>query len=216
MTAVLGVASVAAALALDPVYSVNAVGYVNLEIPSGFSILANPLKATDNKLSALFPKNLPADTTVFLFRNNRFDMATFALDDNGVLNWDTDFEILPGEGAFIRNPSATKLTVTFVGEVMQSTTGPLATPIPAGFSLRASQVPQAGILTTDLAFPATESDAIFFYRNGRYDMCLYSLDDNGALNWDTVPSPNVGEGFWVNTKTARTWNRTFSVNPLPN
>lgn len=212
MTAVLGVASVAAALAADPVYSVNAVGYVNLEIPSGFSILANPLKATDNKLSALFPKSLPEGTKAFLFRSGSFAIATFGLDDNGVMNWDNDYEILPGEGAFIKNPAATNLTVTFVGEVMQSTTGPLATPIPAGFSLKASQVPQAGILTTDLGFTATEGDVVYFYRAGKYAICSYLKDDNGDLNWDTVPTPNVGEGFWIQTATTRTWNRTFLVN----
>ncbi|MEK6700967.1 MAG: pyridoxal-phosphate dependent enzyme, partial [Planctomycetota bacterium] len=60
--------------------------------------------------------------------------------DNYMLN--------PGEGVFISLPSAAKLT--FVGEVPQ---GALSTAIPTGFSIRASQVPQAGKVTTVQAKP---------------------------------------------------------------
>lgn len=213
LSAVLGVASIAAALAADPVYSVNAVGYVNVVLNKGFTIIANPLNAGDNHLSKIFPSTLPSGTVIYRYVNGAFKLATFAPDDNNVLNWDTDFEIKPGEGFFIKNPTQAAVTVTFVGEVMQSTsTGPLANPMVAGFNLTASMVPQSGDLKADLGYPAENGDIVYRYVNGSYKLSTYAPDDNNVLNWDTVPTPAVGEGFWVKSKTAKTWNRTFTVN----
>lgn len=213
LTAVLGVASIAAALAADPVYSVNAVGYVNVVLKKGFTIVANPLNAGDNHLSKIFPSTLPSGTMVYRFAGGSFGISTFAEDDNGVLSWDNDFEMKPGEGFFLSNPSAADVTVTFVGEVMQSTsTGPLANPLVAGFNLKGSMVPQSGDLKADLGYPAEDGDMVYRFVNGTYAISTYAQDDNGVLNWDTVPTPAVGEGFWINSKTAKTWNRTFTVN----
>jgi hypothetical protein len=212
LTAVLGVASIAAALAADPVYSVNAVGYVNVVLKKGFTIVANPLNAGDNHLSKIFPANLPTGTVVFRYVNAAFVPSSFAADDNGVMVWDDDFVITPGEGFFIKNPTQADVTVTFVGEVMQSTAGPLANPLVAGFNLKGSMVPQSGDLKTALEYPAESGDLVYRLVNGAYLPYSYGLDDNGVLNWDTVPTPAVGEGFWVKSKTAKTWNRTFLVN----
>src|ERR1035437_1960290 len=99
LTAVLGVASIVAALAADPVYSVNAVGYVNVVLKKGFTIVANPLNAGDNHLSKIFPANLAPDTTIYRFTGGSFQSSSFALDDSGVMAWDNDFVITPGEGS---------------------------------------------------------------------------------------------------------------------
>ena len=137
LTAALTAAGVASSMA--QVYSINAVGYVNKPIPNGFSIIANPLTATPasaNELKNLIPAP-PLGTTVYLFRGGNFVICAFNTDDFGVNAWDTNPTMLPGEGAFIYNPSSS-FTVTFVGEVAQSTAGPLVNPLPSGFSLRSS------------------------------------------------------------------------------
>lgn len=212
LTAVLGVASIVAALAADPVYSVNAVGYVNVVLKKGFTIVANPLNAGDNHLSKIFPANLPPGTVVYRFTGGSFQVSTFAADDNGVMAWGNDFVITPGEGFFIKNPTQLDVTVTFVGEVMQSTAGPLANPLVAGFNLKGSMVPQSGDLSIVLGYPAENGDVVSRFINGAYQVCSYALDDNGVLNWNTIPTPAVGEGFWIKSKTAKTWSRTFLVN----
>jgi hypothetical protein len=216
LTAMLGVASIAAALAADPVYSVNAVGYVNVVLKKGFTIVANPLNATDNRLSKILPSTLPSGTVVFRYDSvakGFAPAANFAPDDNGVMAWDNDYEMKPGEGFFIKNPTQADITVTFVGEVMQSTAGPLANSLVAGFNLKGSMVPQSGDLNTVLGYPAENGDTVFRFVNGAYLPAYnYAPDDNGVLNWDTVPTPTVGEGFWIKSKTAKTWNRTFTVN----
>ena len=49
------------------VYSVNIVGYINLNVPSGFSMIANQLNAaTDNTLETLMP-TVPENTTIYKF-----------------------------------------------------------------------------------------------------------------------------------------------------
>ncbi|MBM3823282.1 MAG: hypothetical protein FJ404_10415 [Verrucomicrobia bacterium] len=197
LTAAFAAAGVAAASA--QVYSVNAVGYVNVSVPKGFSMIANPLKASANTVGALLA-SAPDGTTVYKFSGGKFGVNTkdFGEFANGAETMN------PGEGAFIEASSA--FTVTFVGEVPQ---GALSQNIPAGFSIQASQVPQKGQLDTVLKFPAADGDTVYRYNNGsgRYSIHAY---DFGA--WDNPPSPEVGEAFFVNKAAAAQWKRDFSVN----
>jgi hypothetical protein len=211
LTAALAAAGIASSMA-QAVYSVNAVGYVNLSIPHGFSIIGNPLdnKASGNKISSLLT-GVSEGTAVYRFVNSQFSINNFAQDDSGNLVWDNPNDVInPGEGFFINNPSATAATVTFVGDVP---TGSLDTTVKKGFNLLASKVPQSGQLDTVLKYPAGEGDAVYLFRNGKYAPASnYAQDDSGNLVWDNVPVPNVGEGFWVLAQTAKTWHRDFSVN----
>ena len=43
------------------VYSLNAVGYINVTIPPGFSIVANQLNTTNNNLSPLLDSQIACD-----------------------------------------------------------------------------------------------------------------------------------------------------------
>lgn len=197
LTAALAAAGVAAASA--QVYSVNAVGYVNVSVPKGFSMIANPLKAASNTVGALLAA-APDATTVYKFANGKFgvnakDFGDFA-NPAETLN--------PGEGAFIEAPSA--FTVTFVGEVAQ---GSLSQNVPKGFSIQASQVPQSGQLDTVLKFPAADGDTVYRFNNatGKYSIHAYDFG-----SWDTAPVPAVGESFFVNKVADSQWKRDFSVN----
>lgn len=207
LTAALAAAGVATSMA--QVYSVNAVGYVKKDIPTGFSIIANPLKNGDNKVSTLFT-GVPNGFTVYKFNNatalysvNGYD-AEFGEFDN------PDQTLAPGEAAFVRNPSGSTVTVTFVGEVPQ---GNLSTTIPNGFSLAASQVPQAGLLTTDLKYTPSSGDTVYRFNNatGQY---LVSNYDAEFGEWDSEPTLGVGEGFFIRRSVAGAgaWTRNFSVN----
>src|SRR6266480_2545573 len=123
LTAVLSAAGVASSLAQGTVYSVNAVGYVNLTIPTGFSMIANPLNntaANGNTVSNLFP-SVPIGTTIYKFDNVA---GTYSINQFSFAGWGSPNDtMLPGDGAFIRNPTASPISVTLVGEVMQ---GPLS------------------------------------------------------------------------------------------
>jgi hypothetical protein len=204
------VASIASSLA--QVYSVNAVGYVNLVIPAGLSMIANPLNTSNNTIGALL--TVPAGTQIYKFNGTGFTSALF--DD--IDGWTSggqpaaNITLNPGEGMFIRNNGAQPLTNTFVGDVMQGTA--LSVPLPAGLAIVASLVPQQGKVSTDLAFPQIAGTQIYTYNGVGYDSYLYD-DIDGWTKGGVVSEPTVtvGQSFWVrNNGTATSWTRNFSAN----
>ncbi len=200
LTALVALASGTAAMA--QVYSQNVVGYVNVTVPTGFSLVANPLVAGTNTVASLIPAP-PEGTVLYKFNEgtgqyiiNSFDFGEWAIPAQ---------TLLPGEGAFVKNGAA-PFTVTFVGEVKQ---GALSNAIPAGFSVRASQVPQSGQLDTVLQFPVAEGDVVYTFNNATSQYRIHSYDFG---EWSLIPVLGVGESFFVKKAAATSWNRTFSVN----
>ena len=201
-------AASAASSFAQTVFSVNSVGFVNVTCPPGFTIIANPLAATVNTVQALMPTTLPFLTSVF-----KFDPIAGAFQGSlylGSGNWTANsLTLVPGEGFFFKNPSTTNIVLTFVGNVQQ---GDLTTPLPQGFSLVSSQVPQTGLVSTDLKLPISAFDGVFKFNGTSYDGFI----NLGGANWTGggEPSINVGEGFFVKKNTATSWLRTFSVNSV--
>ncbi len=197
-------ASAASSLA-QTVYSVNAVGFVNVTFPPGFTIACNPLVGATNTVPVLFP-NLQILSAVF-----KFDPVTGSFNSSTYLGsgiWTSpSMTLVPGEAYFLKNTASTNVVVTFVGNVAQGT---LTTSLPAGFSMASSQVPQSGLVATDLQLPAGFLDAVFTFDsvNG-YTGYTYL----GSSIWTpSEPTIAVGQGFFVKKQTAGSWARTFSVN----
>src|SRR5207249_3186480 len=115
----------------------------------------------------------------------------------------------PGEGCFFNNPSSNGVLVTFVGEVLQGT---LVNNLPAGFSLRASMVPQAGALDTLLGLPAADRDVVYRFLKGQYVAYTY-FSGSGWYGPTNAPALNlaVGEAFFINKASSTNWTRSFSV-----
>jgi hypothetical protein len=199
--------AVATATASAQVYSVNAVGYVNVTVPKGFTLIANPLKAATNTVGALFA-SAPDGTTLYTLKAD----GTYDINTKDFGEWgNPNAPLEPGQGAFILNAGNDAFTVTFVGEVMQGKgASALKNPLPKGFSIRSSMVPQSGQLDKDLGFPAADGDTIYFWKNASTSYGIHTFDF-GA--WDTPPVPAVGEAFYVNKVAAVDWVREFSVNP---
>jgi hypothetical protein len=209
--AALSVASIATAVA-QTVYSVNAVGYVNVTVPAGkFALLANPLNQPTNSLSAVLP-GVPNGTIVFIANSaGGFDKATL----RGTV-WTgpgaTDL-LNPGAGFFVQNAGTADMTITFVGEVPQGTN--LVVSVPVGFSLLSSIVPQQGKIETDLKFPAVNTDKLFIFDTT--SQAYQAFTRRGAATWTGVagvPEPviAVAQGFFYQAAAATTWTRSFTVN----
>jgi hypothetical protein len=183
------------------VYSVNSVGYVNVDLPVGYSIIANPLNAANNTVGSLLPVGtLPNFSQVLKWNGSGFTVNT--LTPGG---WNNPAMTLnPGEAAFINVSQAR--TVTFIGEVMQ---GSLQNPLTAGYNLVGSQVPQTGT-TTELALDTALGN---FSQVLKWNGSGYVIHTKTPGGWSpSVATINVGEGVFVNTSVATSWNRTFSVN----
>jgi hypothetical protein len=221
LLAAAAVAAVASSQA--QVYSVNAVGYVNVTIKPGFNLISNPLTAADNTINTLF-KNVqggaPEGMKVFAYRNGGFVSSQYEpLDEAFLPLQNSSLSILPGEGVFVFSPAPTDKTLTFVGEVPQ---GNLSNPIPTGFSIRASQVPQA-VKPDSIGLKAPvagEGDKYFRYNTTKkgYDSYQYEPLDDAWLGGNAgdppgLPVLNVGEAFfYFRVAAPTTWTRTFSVN----
>lgn len=187
------------------VYSLNVVGYVNVPVVGNaagyYTMIANPLNTTNNTIGSLLAAP-PDFTTLYKFSGTGFDIATYFLGA-----WDhPEYTLNVGEGCIIG--AQTAFTTTFVGEVMQ---GKLTNSYPAGLSIRASMVPQAGTLTA-LGLPGTQLsdfDTVYQYNSATqgYDISTWFL---GA--WSPAePTLKVGESIWLSTAAAGQWVRDFTV-----
>jgi hypothetical protein len=202
LTAALSAAGIATSMA-QAVYSVNVVGYVNIQVPTGYSMIANQLNASPNNTLATVMPAPPDGTTIFKFDPGTGGYIIAANVDGAWEGAGPGTTLNPGEGAFIQAPSA--FTATFVGEVK---TGQSSTPLVAGYSIVSSQIPQAGLVSTDLLFPATEGDTVFQFvaATGAY---VISANVDGA--WEPAePNLRVGEPFFLqNIGGASAWARNF-------
>jgi hypothetical protein len=222
LSAVAGVLSSASLMA--QVYSLNAVGYINVTVPPGFSIIANQLNTTNNFITPLL------DTQLLDGNHNgvtiyKYD-SVLGFDDTmivtgtgpGTADWQGNAStstLNPGEGAFIFSPFTTNFTLTFVGTVP---TGSLTNVIKQNFNLVSSITPQSAGLDTGLGLVPQPGDTVYFYDpvNGYDATYVYGTTSwqrsNGSL--PASPTPNVGQGFFYFSPSAsgNTWVNNFSVN----
>jgi hypothetical protein len=56
-----------------------------------------------------------------------------------------------------------------------------------------------------MGLPVEDGDIIYRFQSGSY------VAHNYFGGWNTPPTVQVGEGFFVYKSTAAAWNRTFSV-----
>jgi hypothetical protein len=207
LTAAVAAAGIASVEAQSNVYSVNVVGYYNVTVPAGgLKLVGVSLSSTNTSLSTLF-KTVPDGTQFFKWTGTTFQSSLFEdLGEGG--SWSVDLPLLPGQGGFVKNNTANPLTVTFVGEVSQ---GSLTNPVPSGFEVEASLVPQAGAVNTVLGLPVVDGDQVFKWTGAGYTSYLYEdLGDGGTWN-PSQPTLEVGEAVFSRKTTGVNWVRNFTV-----
>jgi hypothetical protein len=197
----------------DSLQSCNAVGYVDVSLPAGFAMIANPLQAVDNRVCAVLT-NVPDGSSLLKWDeiNEEWSEALVYFDGYGwltsELELDTNTNLAVGEGAMIELPSATNQC--FVGEVLQ---GYLVNPVPSGWSIRASKVPMSGEVVSDLGAPIWEGDIVIRWVDGAYEVYAYRngmwIDDEGEEV--SEPAISIGESFWIVKPTD--WEQISSVWP---
>jgi hypothetical protein len=220
------VAVAGAATSYGQVYSQNAVGYVNISVPTGLSIAANPLEGTNNELNTVL---LMPDTLAGVFMHRYDSVAETFLTytyAGTVAGWfgpaGAPTTLDPGEGVFLENFGAPG-THTFVGEVLQ---GALSNPLAGPLQLLASQVPQALPLgepgqPNTLEFGGLAGDTIFTWNEVAQGYNGAETYAGAGVGWfgpsgagGPGPTIPVGKGFWLQrlTGTPSSWDRNFSVN----
>ncbi|MBU6399352.1 MAG: hypothetical protein KGS61_03455 [Verrucomicrobia bacterium] len=199
LSAVLSAACVASSLA--QVYSVNVVGYIQKQVPAGFSMLSNPLTQGGNTLQDVLTNGPGNLDTVFFFNPTT---GQFAGSRYIAGSWNPNHDFSPGVGVFYS--AAAARTLTFVGSFNVGAQSGVA--INPGFQIVGSQLPISGSIT-NMNFPAVNLDTIFTFNGTSYAQARYI-----AGTWaPTAPSFQLGDGFWVNrsgTAAAGTWTETYS------
>jgi hypothetical protein len=192
------------------VFSVNIVGYVNLQLPPGLSLIANPLWTYDDTLGSLFLYQEPPDGAQVLkyVPGAGYEVSTFDAIAKAWTN--PEMTLPPGVGFFFQNPSANTVINTVVGEVFQGT---LVNHLPAGFSTEGALVPQAGSITTVHTIPGEPGDILRLYVNdlqggGDYVTSVF----NGETGWEPDLTLGVGQGFVSEKQNPQDWIRIFHVN----
>ncbi len=226
-------AGVATSVAQSNVYSLNIVGYVNVNMPLGNQVYANPLSAgVSNGANEVF-SFIPDGTFVNKwtgagFHTYYYDTTIGASANNWYLgDASTPGPIPtmhPGEGFFM-NPGLA-FTATFVGNVVPApgTTNSLA--IPLGNQLLGSPLPVGGYVTNSGpgAFNLPLSDGTFVnrwtgagYQTYYYDTTIGASANNWYLGDASTPGPvpqfSVAQGFFMNPGLASVWLQTITNSP---
>lgn len=211
--------------AMAQVYSLNAVGYINVTIPPGFSIIGNQLNTTNNNISPLLDSQVLDGNhngiTIYKYSPTSGFIDTVVVTGGsspGTANWQgpaTTSTMNPGEGVFIFSPFTTNINLTFVGTVL---TGLLTNTIqPNSFNLLTSMVPQSAAIDTGLGLVPKSGDTVYFYSSasGYNETYVYTGTwQVSSSGFPASPTPSVGQGFFYFTPslTANNWVENFSVN----
>lgn len=194
------------------VYSLNVVGYVNVNYKAGFNAAANPLVGSpDNTLNTVLSgANVPDNTTLFTWDTTLQDFSPVLpvyVASSGT--WSVNSTIAQGQGIFLLAPA--DFTHTFVGEVKQGST---TTQIVPGFNAIASPVPIGGNLATVLAqLTPTDNDNAFQWNTTTQDFGTISTYVASSSSWSPAGNFAVGEGIFYLAAAPITWVRTFTVQP---
>jgi len=219
LSALLGAIGSVSALAQTNVYSLNAVGYINVSLYPGFNIVSCPLVVADpgtgaqnNSLS-----NLLVNTNGQFKKWQVYGWNGSYIQDSGSgSGWSLGGTqtINPGQAVWVQNPSNSTVTVTFVGTVP---TGSLTNALLPGFNLVSSMVPASGDIVTNLIMAfgtnATKKDQVYTYNPLTTNYIQYSAGAAGSWPGGDPILPSVGGGFWYQSVSANTnnWVENYTV-----
>ena len=172
---------------------------------------------TNNTLQTVFPTNgLPNQFRVYAFdpSSGGFASATY-LSATGIWSGNTaavNKALSLGQGVVVQVPaSATPFAITIVGQVPQ---GALTTPLnTAGYAIVSSQVPQGGLVQTDLGLSPVNQDRVYRYNNpaGGYVISTYLSASGAWTGGGGQPNVPVGEAFFYQGHAGSSWVRNFTV-----
>jgi hypothetical protein len=233
LSTLLGALGSVAVNAQTNVYSLNAVGYINVTVLPGYNIISCPLIASPDNTVGTLLNNASGQYTgdsIYFYNASagvlEIDQAE-VIGGRGTTNADgwllggTNV-LTPGVAAWFNNAASSNVTLTFVGTVPSGT---LTNTLFPGYNLVGSVLPTSGDLATNSLTTLTNyniGDAVYVFSGGTagtfaiYQSGAGRLGGNGYnTNWNANgdPSvPNVGEGFWYDNSGATfNWVENYSV-----
>lgn len=198
------------------VYSANIVGYVNQSLPSGYSLISNPLQNADgtNGAENVFSGSLQGFDALLIWNGSGYTAYSYNApgwaDANG--NAVSQPTIPPGAAVFYQNNSGATEANTVVGSVVLSNTITLN----PGYSFVSSAAPVADVAdSTTFNLPLQGFDALLFWNGSGYTAYSYNAPGWADANGNTVAAPTIGVGtgffYQNNSGAAETWTENVVV-----
>jgi len=228
LTAALVAVGALSSMAQSNVYSLNVVGYVNVPLVSGYTLVTAQLSGTNNSIATVMGASFPSGVAVFKWNaasqslgnadtwyNTDVAPAAGWYDSN---NNPSTTTLSLGESFFVNSPVATN--VTFIGTVSQATN---TVAIGIGYSFVGLPVPLSADLTTNSTYtlPSIPGLALFTFNTTAqsYDNAITYYDTSVApvAGWydsNNNPAsiiPKVGQGFLLNSTVTGSWKPSFTV-----
>jgi hypothetical protein len=241
LSALLGAIGSVSVMAQTNVYSLNAVGYINVTCPVGFSIVSCPLTTSpDNTLNTVMNNGAGGyngslnGCEVYFWQPSTAGFSTDAAEAVGTGSKGTTANtngwthngtnvLSPGAACWFQNNTLNPLTLTFVGQVPSTVTNTLG----AGFSLVGAGIPMSGDLASNTLANLTNyniGDQVYVWVPASNGFNTYSSASGKAAGfgyqgqWTSTGDPivtNVGEGFWYENNsspvTSVVWTESYSV-----
>jgi len=190
------------------VYSANIVGYANVPLAAGYTLVANPLDdGNGNQLTNLLA-GLANKSSVLTWNGTTYNTAI----GKGSGVWAGNATLAPGTGFFVKVPAATTNTfVGTVGAVGLATGSTVTNALISGYNLVGSPIAFAGDATTDaninLGATLANKSSLLDWNSGTqsYDTAV----GKGSGVWGSTFPISVGEGFFVKSPGAVNWVQTL-------
>jgi hypothetical protein len=188
------------------VYSQNVVGYINVTLTNGYTMICNQLDGdgtgTNNSIYTVVGTNVPVNTAVLAWNGSAFTQSKWT-----GTKWTANSALFtnamnPGSGFFVNSPALTNITL--VGQVIQGT-NKLA--IAAGYQIVSPVSPVAGGIGTVNGYSPTKNDAVLIWNGAGYVQHKWT----GTLWTSGEPSYNVGQGFFLNAAGPNTWTNVLNI-----
>jgi len=187
------------------VYSANVVGYANVPLATGYTLVANPLDdGNGNQLTNLVA-GLPNKSQVVTWNGTGYNTAII----KGASGWASSVPLPPGTGFFVKVPSGQ--TNVFVGSVIAAAGASVTNSLATGYNLVGSPIAYAGDATTstsiNLGGTLANKSQLVDWNSGTqgFDTAVIK----GASGWGGSFPITVGQGFFVKTPAPATWVQTL-------
>lgn len=238
LSALLGALGSISVNAQSNVYSLNAVGYINVTVQPGFNIITCPLiTSPDNTVGTVLNNGsgaltgcdvyfwLPHATPPTYSEDVARSVGAGKTQTQNTNGWSFNGTnvLAPGTACWFQNNFTTNITLTFVGTVP---TGPITNALVPGFNLVGSVVPVSGDIVSNSISALTNfniGDVVYTYNSTNTPVyteftsvsATSKAGGHGYLGeWTSAGDPvvpNVGQGFWYDAVTAVNWVENYSV-----
>jgi len=235
LSALLGTIGSVSVMAQTNVYSLNAVGYINVVCYPGLNMISCPLiTSPDNTVGTVLNNsngNLTGSVVFFYNPVTLYSLDT-AMNKTGKPSttnadgWAANGTniLAPGVACWFQNNSATNITNTFVGTVPS---GPITNSLYFGLNLVSSVVPASGDIVTNSLMNLTNfniGDTVYTYNpNATPNYTIYQSGSGKGYgsgsngDWTALGDPiltSVGGGFFYQNNTSGktiSWVENYSV-----